>query len=144
DRRVAHYARVTEVELLRGTRLNQRLDLRDEGGGRAVREMLVRYGRPTLSQWGAQPNDVGHFDFLVIHDDSTMHHGRFVTAEYEKPRIHAVPGWRAIEDPFHAGPLEWTLNESALRHLDHPPDEWWPTEHYDRGPRQMVQLLDHQ
>jgi hypothetical protein len=144
DRRIAHYSRITEVELLRGTGLNERLDLGDRGGGRAAREMLVRYGRPTISQWGGRQNDRGHYDYLDVSNDSLRDHGRFVTAEYEKPRVHSIPDWRAIEDPYHAAPLDWTLNESALRRLDPPVEDWWPTEHYDRGPGRMVQLLDHQ
>ncbi len=62
------------------------------------------------------------------------------TLEYSLDRVHPVPAWNALQDPFNARPTDWTLNA--------PRDtvevrNWWPREHYAPA-HAIVQFTDQQ
>jgi hypothetical protein len=139
ERRAEHYARVTLARLRSGTTFSEHWDMRNEGGGNAVREMIVRYGWPSLVVWGGIQEDASHLSYLG--GGSAMHE-RFATAEYGLPRFHPVPAWAAIVNPFDAQATDWTLTERAAREIARPRMVWWPEEHFARRAGPMVQLWD--
>jgi hypothetical protein len=139
DRRVEHYSRRVLVALRTGTDWNERWDMRDAGGGRVVREMVMRYGWPSFSWWGGVREDIGHHENLN-HGDTERAHGRFATAEYAFPRFHTVPAWSAIADPFGASGSEWVVSKVADAYINPTDTLWWPLEHYERRGGPLVQL----
>jgi hypothetical protein len=141
-RRAEHYARVMLFALRSGVRTAERWDMSRGGGGLGIREMILRYGWPSYSWWGGIMIDAGHFDYLGIGD---IRYGRFTTAEFSRPRYHAVPAWTAILDPLRAVPDDWVL--SAVRHKALNPDDendWWPREHVRRAAGALVQIPEYQ
>ncbi len=67
---------------------------------------------------------------------------RTATAEYTQDRVHLVPDWRAIADPFHASANAWQVNMPPLVGDAEPAAQWWPAEHYSRASGGIVQLPD--
>jgi hypothetical protein len=60
ERRTEHYGRLVLTALRSGTNWSERWDMREDGGGDAVREMVIRYGWPSFAWWGGQAVDAGH------------------------------------------------------------------------------------
>jgi len=144
ERRAAHYARAVDVRLRSTDMPAQRWDWSDRGGGRAIREMVIRYGWPAYSYWAGHYEDDGHFGYLGIRDSATMNHGIFATAEYPVDRYHTIPVWSAIVDPGHADTSAWTLAIPDLPNTNVLDLTWWPREHIPRARGPLVQLADEQ
>jgi hypothetical protein len=123
SRRAIHRDRLMLVLLHSALPEDERYHWRAESGGAALREVIVRYGWPSFAWWPGVETDSGHSGYLrSIGAVPTRPYASF---EYDRDRIHLVPGWKTIGDPFTA-----SSNDLAARV---PPADpyatWWPSEH---------------
>jgi hypothetical protein len=137
DRRSEDFTRKVMIQLHSALSWDERFDWRDRFGGEALSEMLVRYGWPAFSAWGGAQEEASHASWMGFYDST-----RTATAEYPMDRLHLVPAWRAMDDPFHASADAWQINMPALSNDEEPAAQWWPEEHYARGAGGIVQLPD--
>jgi hypothetical protein len=137
DRRSADFARKVLIQLHSALPWDERYDWRDRFGGEAVSEMLVRYGWPAISVYGGNQEEASHASWMGFYDST-----RTATAEYPVDRLHLVPDWRAVADPFHASADAWQINAPVFTTDDEPAAQWWPTEHYARAAGGIIQLPD--
>jgi hypothetical protein len=137
DRRSADFARKVLVQLHAALPWDEAYDWRSHFGGEAVSEMLVRYGWPAYSAFGGAQEEADHAGWMGFYDST-----RTATAEYPSDRLHLVPDWSAVGDPFHAPAGAWQINMPELTGDDESAAQWWPAEHYDRAAGPIVQLPD--
>jgi hypothetical protein len=97
--------------------------------------MLIRYGWPAYSLWTGTMEEQSHASWMNFYDST-----RTATLEYPQDRLHLIPDWRAVADPFHAPSDAWEINMPALRSDDEPAAQWWPAEHYAHTGGPIVQL----
>jgi hypothetical protein len=116
---------------------DERYDWRFRFGGEALSEMLVRYGWPAFSAFGGSWEEMSHASWMGFYDST-----RTATAEYPQDRLHDLPEWRAVEDPFHATADAWQINMPDAECKDEPAAVWWPAEHYGRAAGSIRQLPD--
>jgi hypothetical protein len=150
ERRAEHYGRAVLAVLRSGTNWSERWDMRDHGGGDAVREMIVRYGWPSFAWWSGRIDSEAHHRHYVASSADQIDHGRFATAEYSRPRYHPVPAWSAIADPWHSDGSEWDLGAPEDRGVSigdilagrstRGGPVWWPVEHFESRGRPFIQL----
>jgi hypothetical protein len=138
DRRSAHFSRKVLIQLHSALTWDERYDWRRRFGGEAVSEMLVRYGWPAYSVYGGTGHERDHAGWMSFYDST-----RTATAEYPTDRLHLVPDWRAVGNPFHATSEAWQLNMPKLLKRDaEPAEQWWPAEHYGRAAGGILQLTE--
>ncbi|PYP76107.1 MAG: hypothetical protein DMD35_19435 [Gemmatimonadetes bacterium] len=137
DRRSEDYARKVMIRLHSALSWDERYDWRERYGSDAVGEMLVRYGWPAFSAYGGDVEQNSHASWMFFYDST-----RTATAEYPQDRVHLVPQWNAVSDPFHAPADAWQLNMPQLKEGDEPVMKWWPNEHYAPARGGIVQLSD--
>jgi hypothetical protein len=137
DRRSADFARKVLIQLHSALPWDERYDWRDRFGGEAVSEMLVRYGWPAFSVYGGGQEEASHASWMGFYDST-----RTATAEYPVDRLHLVPDWRAVADPFRAPSDAWQINAPVFNGDDEPAAQWWPAEHYARAAGGIIQLAD--
>ena len=137
DRRSEDFTRKVLVQLHSALPWDERFDWRDRFGGEALSEMLVRYGWPAYSAWGGAQEEASHASWMGFYDST-----RTATDEYPMDRLHLVPAWSAIDDPFHASANAWQLNMPTLSGDEEPAAQWWPEEHYARAAGGILQLSD--
>ena len=137
DRRSEDYARKVLIQLHAALNWDERYDWRRRFGGESVAEMLVRYGWPAFSAYGGDYEERSHASWMYFYDST-----RTATAEYPQDRIHVVPAWTAVSDPFHAPSSAWQLNMPPIKENDEPVVQWWPNEHYAPGRGHIAQLPD--
>jgi hypothetical protein len=137
DRRSEQFSRKVLVELHDALPWDERYDWRSRFGGEAVSEMLVRYGWPAFSAYGGSQEEADHAGWMTFWDST-----RTATAEYPMDRLHLVPQWRAVTDPFHAPADAWQLNMPTLNPEMEPAAQYWPAEHYARAAGGILQLSD--
>ena len=128
DRRSEDYARKVLIQLHSALNWDERYDWRKRFGGEAVGEMLVRYGWPAFSVYGGDYEERSHASWMYFYDST-----RTATAEYPQDRVHLMPQWNAVADPFHAPADAWQLNMPPIKENDEPAVQWWPNEHYAPG-----------
>ena len=97
DRRSEDYARKVLIQLHSALPWDERYDWRKRFGGEAVSEMMVRYGWPAFSAYGGDYEEESHANWMHFYDST-----RTATAEYPQDRVHLIPQWNAIADPFRA------------------------------------------
>jgi hypothetical protein len=132
ERRAEHFARKVRTILASSLDFDERHQLGTTNGGDAILQVIMRYGWPSVAGWAGLAEDDGHTIWLGGRDLSP-----YASFEYSRARIHTVPAWRAIENPFAARSTDWTLNGLADDRM------WWPFEHF--APlKPLVQLPDHQ
>jgi hypothetical protein len=134
-RRSADFSRKVLVELHAALSWDERYDWRQRYGAEAVTEMLVRYGWPAFSAYGGAHEEQAHANWMAFYDST-----RTATAEYPQDRLHLIPDWRAVTDPFRASADAWQLNMPPLTDDDEPAGQWWPAEHYARDRGGIIQL----
>jgi hypothetical protein len=137
DRRSTHFARKVMVQLHSALTWDERYDWRGRFGGESVAEMLTRYGWPAYSNWGGFEEERSHAAWMTFYDST-----RTATAEYPRDRLHLIPSFNAVADPFHARSDAWQINMPQLNPDDEPADQWWPAEHYARSDGPIVQLTE--
>lgn len=137
DRRSEDFARKVLVQLHSALPWDERYDWRGYHGGEAVGEMLERYGWPAFSQFGGLQEERDHAGWMNFYDST-----RTATAEYPQDRLHLIPKWRAVADPFHSTADTWQINMPQINNDDEPAAQWWPDEHYARDAGGIVQLPD--
>jgi len=135
DRRSEDFSRKVLIQLHAALPWDEKFDWRNRFGGEAVSEMLVRYGWPAYSAWTGIIEEQSHASWMSFYDST-----RTATLEYPQDRLHLVPDWRAIADPFHALADAWQLNMPQLKADDEPAAQWWPAEHYARAGGGIIQL----
>ncbi len=135
DRRSQQFARKVLIQLHGALPWDERFDWRARYGGEAVSEMLLRYGWPAYSVFGGTFEEQSHASWMTFYDST-----RSATAEYPQDRLHLIPDWRAIANPFGARSDAWQINMPALTDDDEPAAQWWPAEHYSRAAGPIVQL----
>lgn len=137
DRRSENYARRVFVQLHAALDWDERYDFRKRYGGEAVSEMLFRYGWPAVSIYAGDTEERSHASWMFFYDST-----RTATAEYPQDRVHLVPKWNAVTDPFTAKADAWELNMPLLKENSEPVLQWWPNEHYAPSRGNIVQLSD--
>jgi hypothetical protein len=137
DRRSEHYARKVLIQLHSALPWDERYDWRKPFGGEAVSTMMLRYGWPAFSAYTGDYEEESHASWMNFYDST-----RTATAEYPQDRVHLVPDWTAVADPFHAPATAWQLNMPPLKKEDEPASQWWPNEHYAPTRGGIAQLRD--
>ncbi|HEX4684877.1 MAG TPA: hypothetical protein VH277_19315 [Gemmatimonadaceae bacterium] len=137
DRRSAHFSRKVLVQLHSALSWDERYDWRGRFGGESVGEMLVRYGWPAYSNWAGLEEERSHAGWMNFYDST-----RTATAEYPRNRLHLIPDFRIVSDPYHARSDAWQVNMPPLVGDDEPADQWWPAEHYARALGPIVQMTE--
>src|SRR5262249_20276234 len=93
-------------------------------------------GWPAFSAFGGVLEERDHASWMTFYDST-----RTATAEYPQDRLHLIPSWKAVADPFHAPASAWQINMPTLKNNDEgPAARWWPAEHYARARGGIVQL----
>jgi len=137
DRRSEDYARKVMISLHAALNWDERYDWRERYGGEAVAEMLERYGWPAFSAYAGDVEERSHASWMFFYDST-----RTATAEYPQDRIHLLPVWKAVTDPFNAPASAWQLNMPAIKENEEVVAQWWPNEHYAPARGRIVQLSD--
>ena len=101
---------------------DERYDWRKRFGGESVTEMMVRYGWPAFSAYAGDYEEESHASWMYFYDST-----RTATAEYPQDRVHLVPQWNAIADPFRAPANAWQLNMPPISKNDEPARSGGPT-----------------
>jgi hypothetical protein len=135
DRRSEDYARKVLIQLHSALSWDERYDWRNRFGGESVSEMLLRYGWPAFSAYAGDVEEESHASWMYFHDST-----RTATAEYPQDRVHLMPEWKAIAEPFRASADAWQLNMPSLSGDDEPAAQWWPNEHYAPARGGIAQL----
>ena len=137
DRRSEDFTRKVLIQLHSALNWDERFDWRKRYGGEAVSEMLNRYGWPAFSMYGGDYHERDHASWLTFYDST-----RTATTEYPQDRVHLVPVWTAVTDPFKAPGSAWQLNMPELRGNDEIVVQWWPAEHYAPNRGNIAQLRE--
>ncbi len=137
DRRSQQFARKVLIQLHSALPWDERFDWRSGYGGKAVSEMLLRYGWPAYSVFGTMIEEQSHASWMAFYDST-----RTATVEYPQDRLHLIPDWRAVANPFAAPSDAWQINMPPLADDDEPAAQWWPAEHYSRAAGPIVQLSE--
>ncbi|HEY9226470.1 MAG TPA: hypothetical protein VIP11_07490 [Gemmatimonadaceae bacterium] len=135
DRRSQDYARKVLIQLHAALPWDERFDWRNQFGGEAVSEMLMRYGWPAFSTFTGLTEERSHAGWMSFYDST-----RTATTEYPQNRLHLIPDYRAIQDPFRARSDLWRINMPRLKDGEEPVMQWWPAEHYGYSGGTIVQL----
>lgn len=139
-RRTEHDARRTEIALRLMTSQDERLAFDRARGGESVAAMIVRYGWPSYRAWLGKFEDRGH-DPYVQQQLRGVPAPPYTSFEYALDRVHTMPTWRAVADPFRAVPGDWQLAAEDTAGMPSPTQ--WPAEHF-RPARRLVSLPDGQ
>ena len=122
ERRAEQLARVVHTELTFALRRNERWDLREGHGGDAVRLMFLRYGWPTVTQYGGSQGDQAHDTWLG--PDAIP---PYSAPEYSRDRVSTLPLYEAMLDPMSVQDNDFVLTAPRGDIM-----AWWPTEHFKR------------
>jgi hypothetical protein len=137
SRRVVHRARLMLVLLHAALAEDERYHWAPDAGGAVLREVIIRYGWPSAAWWPGAATDSGHSIYLrEIGTSATRPYSSF---EYGRNRVHLLPSWRALSDPFSAPSTELT----AARPPADLRSTWWPSEHA-AIPEELCELGDAQ
>ncbi len=134
ERLVEQDVRRMDIALRHASAADERRSFELVRGGDAIATMIERYGWPTYTGWGGTIEDRWFLPYPTgLHKAPPVF--PYTTFEYTRDRVHTIPAWRAIDQPFTAASSDWELVD------DHPIRA--PVEHY-RPRRPLVQLPDGQ
>ncbi len=128
DRFVAHHSRDMMTRLRAAVDRDERHSWRNESGGQALRETIVRYGWPSHVYWGGRFLD----DSVSINREAVrkLPDPPYPALEYSAfDRMTFIPAGDVLSQPFSSDPSSWTLSRSLNDALD----DWTPTEHMSRA-----------
>jgi len=152
DRRTEQFSRRVLIDLHAATGRDERFNWMPGGGGDALAEMIARYGwmsyayasmakdtaprpirfpAPRPPSWGVQLLYAPQPDGPPLPDPIEQARkvgGWQSTFEYSLGRVHAIPAWSMITDPFGIKTTDWTMNGPGGEGADMM--KWWPDEHY--------------
>lgn len=148
DRRNEQFAREVTIALHVAMQKDERYNWTPEGGGDAIAEMVRRYGWPTYTYAGPNPPRLRFppappptwgVNLLYVPKpkgppirtpdmDARALGGVKTTYEYSIGRLHMMPAWGMIVDPFGVKRGDWTVRANGGE-LDYT-FKWWPKEHY--------------
>ena len=140
NRRVEHFTRYVTAALHAATQRDERFDWSVEGGGDAMAELVRRYGWPTFvhpphssidTVWRAIGDSaccINTAKPTVFYENRGFPPGFLTTFEYRLGRVHVVPSWDVLRDPFSAQNDAWSI--AAPRGEWDAQFAWWPREHY--------------
>lgn len=139
ERLVIHETRRVDITLRSALDSDERYAWDTARGGDALVALIERYGRPTYAGWGGAQTDIGHSDYLRwLLSIAVPPYSSF---EYSLDRVHLLPSWEGVSDPFRIRASAWQLaaegNDGAVT------AEWWSQEHV-RADRRLVQLPEGQ
>jgi hypothetical protein len=159
ERKVEQDVRTTLLALRTALDRDERFSWDPKIGNDARRAMIERYGWPSYAFWGGPLQDRSHTGYLW--SNHSPPNEPYTTYEYFGSRVHTIPLWAAITDPFHSMPTDWNLTKDAARDSAprreramppselftarvgapplQPPEYWWPIEHFEPR-RPLVQL----
>lgn len=148
DRRNEQFAREMTIQLHTATGQDERYNWYAEAGGDALAEMIRRYGWPSYTyagyqtwplRWPPKPPPTWGVNLLYepkpkgppLHTtdmDARALGGINTTFEYSIGRLHLMPTWSMISDPFAIKREDWaTRGRGGEWDLTL---NWWPQEHY--------------
>lgn len=135
ERRMEHDARLIQLRLQSAFSSDGRINWEQETGSDAVHRMVVRYGWPSYLAWGGPINDDSHSSWL--RGNESPERVPYTTYEYSiAGRVHTVPRFDVVANPFAASDSAWQLNR-PLNLSDR--RKWWPEE-FMRRTAPLVQL----
>ena len=138
ERRVEQHVRNVIVALHSAVDHDERFDWRPTNGFDVLRRVITRYGWPAYTWWAGLRNEQGHFGYLADHHTALS--DAYSSFEYTFDRMHAVPSWRAVEEPLRAKSTDWEIAKPDSMPSD---SLWWPREHF--APRNsLLQMSDGQ
>ncbi len=110
ERRLEQYVRRTLLALRDRPHRDERWDWRPEMGGDALRELILRYGWPSYTDWPGPINDRARTGrYLISHWRGAVN-PPYTTFEYSVDRAHMVPDWQTIRAPLQATTGAWQLH----------------------------------
>lgn len=139
ERFVEHEMRRVEIALRTDVAQDERFTWVPKDGGDVMAQMIERYGWPAYTAWAGYDEDTNHTTYLDGFKSPPM--TPYTTFEYSLGRVHTMPSWSAIIDPFTVSDSNWTLRKETAK--GEPATNWWPHEHY-RPERPIVQLAEGQ
>ncbi len=148
DRRTEQLARQITIALHAATGRDERYNWMHEGGGDAIEQMVLRYGWPAYTYTGGRmmrmrfpppkPPVYGYIQLyqpapktkpLVTADMKARALGGLrSTYEYTYGRLHMIPEWSMVTNPFAIRNEDWSFNGPARGTEEGA--KWWPQEHY--------------
>jgi hypothetical protein len=143
ERRVTHFARSVTAMLHVSVERDERLDWRPAFGGQTVRELLIRYGRPSITTWIGIATDTGHTGYLKGRGAPPL--APYSTAEYAGPRYaFGAPGVLDL-DETRAADTAWQIVAPPGQHAAHRSGTiWWPLEHMALPSTRVLPFTDWQ
>ena len=136
---VEHEMRRVEIAFRRDVGQDERFTCVLKDGGDAVAHMVERYGWPAYTACAGYDEDTNHTSYLDGFKSAPV--TPYTTFEYSLERVHTVPSWSAIVDPFTVSDSNWTLRKKTAK--GEPATNWWPIKHH-RPERPIVQLSEAQ
>ncbi len=148
DRRTEQFARRVTIALHSATGKDERYNWTPEGGGDALAEMVTRYGWPSYAYTGSGalrvnfgPPKAPVYGYSLLYQpapktkpintpdlEARRLGGLKTTYEYTVGRLHVIPEWSLISNPFGISNSDWSAyapggdGDATLT--------WWPQEHY--------------
>ena len=115
ERFVEQVARKVLLSLVRSVPRDERFEWQAPAPADARAEMILRYGWPSFVYFDF-PSDALRSDALAARWRAGFVHpqtDQFATFEYSAGRMHLVPSWAALSNPFAALTSDWTLSAPA-------------------------------
>lgn len=139
ERYVEHDMRRVEIALRQDISQDERYTWVTKEGGDVLAQMIERYGWPVYTAWAGYDEDTNHTSYLEGFNSPPM--APYTTFEYSLDRVHTIPPWRLVSEPFRMTASSLMLREEDAKGA--PVTTWWPDEHF-RTQRPLVQLAEGQ
>ncbi|MEP6832700.1 MAG: hypothetical protein ABJB74_04865 [Gemmatimonas sp.] len=126
ERYIAHNVRTLQASLHAVTDRDERYIWAANGGGQAMRELVVRYGWPSYTYWAGRQVDEEMNKYREFGYEKNQYRVPPYTAkEYLNDRTALLPSGNAVLDPFQLKDDAWQLYSPTPD-----TDSWWPQEHF--------------
>lgn len=139
ERQVEHDMRRVEITLRQDVLQDERYTWVAKEGGDVLAQMVERYGWPVYTAWAGYDEDTNHTSYLEGFNSPPM--APYTTFEYSLDRVHTIPSWQLVAEPFRMTASSWALREEDAKGAA--VTTWWPDEHF-RPRRPLVQLAEGQ
>lgn len=125
ERFVAHKSRQIHATLRAALDRDERYIWARNGGGDAMREMIIRYGWPSYTYW---PGVQLESEMSRVREDPSrprLAYPPYTAKEYTSDRTALIPNSSAMRDPFSVSAASFKLSLPKGGNAD----LWWPSEH---------------